>query len=446
MKLICLWALLQRLNERVDLFDYHWYQQTHDDHLQTMHNPALRLSSHPCQYLVPYRHEFLIRSDGFFLIFSNSVLLLLCLQFLNDYRLRDHEVDRSQSIAPQTGKKLDRLIMLMLALGLGYFAFDKFVLDPSRDIARELIISQQARSEALVERYGDKSIAVLPFVNMSSDPEQEYFSDGISEELLNLLAKIPELRVISRSSAFSFKGKDLDIPTVASQLQVSHVLEGSVRKAGNKVRITVQLIDARTDTHLWSQTYDRELDDIFAIQDEISGKVVEQLRLTLLEAAPQARKTDPEAFNLFLQGRFFLDQFTQESLEKASEFYQGALDIDPEYPPALKGLAEVYANRAAQGLLPLQESVETAWRLVRKSAELDPYYADAWAGIGSMYQYYEHDLNAAAHSFERAVQLGPNQGSIDSNHHAIQSRFWMDSTASRIFKSFSQPSSTLRQA
>ena len=137
--------------------------------------------------------------------------------------------------------------MVLLVLALGYFSFDKFVLDPVEDVQIAETAHQEGRSEALTESYGDKSIAVLPFVNMSSDPEQEYFSDGISEELLNLLAKIPELRVISRSSSFAFEGEKTDIPTVAKKLNVAHVLEGSVRKAGNQVRITAQLIEARTE-------------------------------------------------------------------------------------------------------------------------------------------------------------------------------------------------------
>ncbi len=157
---------------------------------------------------------------------------------------KEWEVDRSRSISARTSKTLDRIIMLVLALALGFFAFDKFVLDPARDATREEAVARQARSDALVESYGDKSIAVLPFVNMSSDPEQEYFSNGISEELLNLLTRIPQLRVISRSSAFSYKGKDIDIPTMAEQLNVAHILEGSVRKSGNRVRITAQLIEA----------------------------------------------------------------------------------------------------------------------------------------------------------------------------------------------------------
>ena len=175
---------------------------------------------------------------------------------------KESEVDRTQSIAPNTGKKLDRVIMVVLALALGYFAFDKFVLTPQRDAEQLAVLEEQktteveharqaGRTEAMVESYGEKSIAVLAFQDMSQDKDQEYLSDGIAEELLNLLAKIPELRVISRSSAFSYKGENIKLAQVAEELNVAHILEGSVRKAGNRVRITAQLIEARSDTHLW---------------------------------------------------------------------------------------------------------------------------------------------------------------------------------------------------
>jgi len=184
---------------------------------------------------------------------------------------KESKVDRSQSITPDTGKKLDRMIMVVLALALGYFAFDNFVLDPQReaDLIEENLAAveharQEGRTEALVESYSDRSIAVLAFDDMSPEGDQEYLSDGIAEELLNLLAKIPELRVISRSSAFSYKGKGTKLNQIAEELNVAHILEGSVRKAGNRIRITTQLIEARSDTHLWSETYDRTLDDVFA--------------------------------------------------------------------------------------------------------------------------------------------------------------------------------------
>src|SRR5210317_618825 len=172
---------------------------------------------------------------------------------------REHEVDRSQSITSETGQKLNYTIIAVLVLALGYFAYDKFALSAGREAelveATTQAVSEQFASEAPTVE-SDNSIAVLPFVNMSSDEEQEYFSDGLSEELLNLLAKIPELRVTSRSSAFSYKGKDFKIADVGRELNVSNVLEGSVRKAGNQVRVTAQLIKVDGDEHLWSETYD----------------------------------------------------------------------------------------------------------------------------------------------------------------------------------------------
>lgn len=162
----------------------------------------------------------------------------------------------------------------------------------------------------------ENSLAVLPFVNMSGDSEQEYFSDGLSEELLNLLAKIPDLRIISRTSAFSFKGKDVKLTDVEKELNVAHVLEGSVRKSGNQVHITAQSIEARSDTHLWSETYDRPLDNIFAIQDEIAAEVVAQLRLTLLGELSVVQETNPEAYALYLQGRHLRRQGKAEAFEQ----------------------------------------------------------------------------------------------------------------------------------
>ncbi len=320
----------------------------------------------------------------------------------------ERDVDRSRSVVHHTGKKLDRAIIVVLTLSLGYFAFDKFVLDPARDAEREETVAKQARSDALVESYGDKSIAVLPFVNMSDDADNEYFSDGISEELLNLLSKISQLRVISRSSAFSFKGKGIAIPALAEQLNVAHVLEGSVRKVGNRVRITAQLIDARSDTHLWSETYDRTLDDIFATQDEIAARVVAQLKLTLLgNETLSVRKTDPEAYALFLQARYLRLQDNPEAYVKALHLYQESLAIDPDYPPALEGLAEMYVYHGLFGLLPVGEASRLARQTIDRAIAIDPDFAVGVAGLGWIAILYDHDMAAAARHFERALMLDP---------------------------------------
>lgn len=198
---------------------------------------------------------------------------------------------------------IDRSIIVLLSLAIIYFSVDKFILDPARDLGEIAAATEQARTEAILQTSLDKSIAVLPFADMSEERDQSYFSDGISEELLNVLANIPELRVISRTSSFSFRGDSLHIPTIAEKLNVAHILEGSVRKFGDRIIITAQLIDARADRHIWSQTYERTLDDVFAIQDEISAMVVEKLKITLLGPQDIVFTTNPETYALYFQAR-----------------------------------------------------------------------------------------------------------------------------------------------
>jgi len=271
--------------------------------------------------------------------------------------------------------------------------------------------SPVARAE-LASGPASESIAVLPFVNMSSDPEQEYFSDGISEELLNLLARIPELQVTSRSSAFSYKGKDIKLVEVARELNVAHVLEGSVRRSGDQVRITAQLIDARSDTHLWSQAWDRSLDDIFKIQDEIAAEVVAQLKVTLLGEAPVVVETDPEAYALFLQARQLGHQITVESLEQSVALYNRALEIDPDYAAAWAGLASNYNFQTGNGLRPLDEGFALAREAADRALEIDPDCAQAYAVLGQFELTYNNDLAAAAPHFSRALALEPTNTDI----------------------------------
>ena len=326
---------------------------------------------------------------------------------------KEKDVDRSQSITPHTGKKLDRAIIVVLAIAVGYFAVDKFVLAPldeartAERVAKRVEEARQAgRAEAVVDGYADRSIAVLPFVNMSGDESNEYFSDGISEELLNLLAQIPELRVISRSSAFSFKGKNIEIPEIARRLNVAHVLEGSVRKSGDRVRITAQLIEARSDTHLWSQTWDRTLDDIFAIQDEIAAQVVDQLRVTLLGGAPHTEETDPDAYALYLQARYLASQVSAETLTEAQTLLEQALEIDPDYAVAWNALGNLYSIQAGRSLLPIDEGYALARDALARALAIDPDYAAAHANLGWIAM--NDDLEQAARHIERALELDPS--------------------------------------
>lgn len=321
---------------------------------------------------------------------------------------KEKDIDRSHSIAPTTGKKLDRVIMLVLALALGYFAVDKFVLSESREAAIAESARNEGRSEALVESYGEHSIAVLPFVDMSPQGDQEYFSDGISEELLNLLAKIPELRVISRSSAFSYKGKDINIVDVARELNVAHILEGSVRKASNQVRITAQLIDARTDTHLWSETYDRSLENIFAVQDEISAMVVEQLKVKLLGKAPKSLETDPAAYSLFLRARYLRRQGSENSLGQSIDLLQQVLEIDPNYLPALDDLISAVLNQSQAEGFSFEEGYEHARELTLKGMNIDPNFGRLYIQLGWIKMFKDGDLQAAASLYQRGLELDPN--------------------------------------
>lgn len=227
----------------------------------------------------------------------------------------------------------------------------------------------------------DRSIAVLPFVNMSSDPEQDYFSDGISEELLNLLAKVHQLRVVSRSSSFAYRGEDINILEVGNALNVAYVLEGSVRKAGDRIRITAQLIEASTDKHLWSETYDRDLVDIFAIQDEVSAQIIDQLKIELTGEAPHAYRTDPETYALFLRAKARLMQIGLYGDPEAVRIMEEVVASDPDYVPALMYLATIIGyesrNHGDQAIYPGELAERKKQELVDRTLAIDPNNAQA---------------------------------------------------------------------
>ena len=258
----------------------------------------------------------------------------------------------------------------------------------------------------------DASIAVLPFVNMSADKDQEYFADGISEELLNLLAQVPELRVIARTSSFSFKGKDVDIAEIARKLNVANVLEGSVRKSGDTLRITAQLVRASDSSHLWSQTYDRHMTDVFKVQDEIASTVVEQLKIKLLGDVPKTKATDPDAYALFLQAREISRQYTASAFERAIGLYKQALEIDGSYAPAWLGLATTYCDQLDNVLRPADEGIRLAREATKMALLHDPRYALAHGRLGWIATYYDRDLAAGARHIEHALALEPDDPDI----------------------------------
>jgi len=330
---------------------------------------------------------------------------------------KEKDIDRTASVTHKTGKQLDRIIIVLLALALGYFAFDKFVLEPARvsDLVEET--AQQARSEVLVESYGNKSIAVLPFVNMSSDLEQEYFSDGLTDTLIHGLAQVSGLRVTAKTSSFYFKGMNVDIREIARKLNVSNILEGSVQKSGNRVRITAQLIEANSDTHLWSKSFDRELEDIFAVQDEIAQEVVRALEVTLLDTEEErlAQRYQPslEAYEQLILGRHEMAKRTTTSLSAAEQHFKQAIELDPEYALAYVNLSQTYGLQWRNSGLVIEESLQRRQPLIEQALELDPLLGEAYVARASLHrdQYLKTGEGASIPVDEdilKALELSPN--------------------------------------
>ena len=347
--------------------------------------------------LAPALHlpEWINSALAFFLIlgFPLAIFFAWAFELTPDGLKLEKNVDRDASITPVTGRKLDRTIIAILVVALGYFIWQ----------------SQKAPTvDEVVETVaGQESIAVLPFENMSSDEEQEYFSDGLTEELLNLLAKIPELKVTSRTSAFFYKGKDIKLSDVGRELDVDHILEGSVRKSGKKIRITAQLIEVDTDAHLWSDTWDRDLDDVFVIQDEIAKKVVDELRVQLLGELPHAVTTDGDTYSLFLQARHTINQRTYESLLRGEELIDEAIRIDPDYAPAWVLKANIHSQQADVGARLPNDAFPLARQAVDRALELDPESSAAHALSGDIKISYERDFVGAKADFDRALELDP---------------------------------------
>jgi len=330
---------------------------------------------------------------------------------------RERDVDRSQSITHQTGQKLNLAIIAILVLALGYFAWDKFVLEPDRHPEHE----QSAEANPAQPAAAEKSIAVLPFVNMSNDSGNEYFSDGISEEILNALSQVSDLKVAGRTSSFAFKGRNEDLRQIGQALGVNHILEGSVRKAGARVRITAQLIQVDDGFHLWSDTYDRELTDVFAIQDEIARAILTQLKAALLEDEQErvvAKRANSEAYDLYLLARQRLYERTGPTIESAAELLDRATAIDPDYAPAYaqRGIATLLlAKRSGSyGDIPLQQALTQSKLYLDKALELDPDLPEAWAGLGLYHSTRPIGDAEAIEILRKALALNPNM--IDASN------------------------------
>jgi TolB-like protein/Tfp pilus assembly protein PilF len=321
---------------------------------------------------------------------------------------RDEDVRPEQSIAPQTARRMNRMIIAVLVLALGYFAIDKFVLAPRR------AVMPNDTSSAI----GAKSIAVLPFENLSDDKANAYFAEGVQDEILTRLAKVADLKVISRTSTQHFKSSPDNLPQIAKQLGVINILEGSVQKSNDQVRVNVQLINALTDAHLWADIYDRKLTDLFSVESDIAKTIADtlQAKLTGSERVSIAKTptANPEAYELYLKGRFFWNKRTAAHLRKSTEYFDQAIEKDPNYALAYAALAQAwlllpaYNGGAPKDCFPKAESA------AKKALALDDNSADAHAALAAVMGLYHFDLAGSIAEYERALQLNPNDA---TTHH-----------------------------
>ncbi len=319
---------------------------------------------------------------------------------------KESEVDRSASIVSATGHRLNYVITGFLILAV--------VLLLAERQFRPVVVAEPDAVVASEETDNERSIAVLPFVNMSSDAEQEFFSDGITEEILNSLASVKGLKVAGRTSSFAFKGKNDDLRLIGEALGVDHILEGSVRKAGAQVRITAQLIQVDNGFHLWSETYDRELTDVFAIQDEIANEILKQLRSKLVTeevVVAEAKRTNPEVYELYLQAKQRIYTRIRPEIETAVDELDQAVQMDQEYAPAFaqRGIAMLLLSDQQYGSIPNDESARRAKRYFDQALQLDPNLAEGWAGLGLYYiNNGSNDTEAAIDALAKALSINPN--------------------------------------
>jgi len=324
---------------------------------------------------------------------------------------REAEVDHDSAVSRRMTRRLDRLFMVALALALGFFALDKFLLDPARDAEQLATAVEQAKEDALMEvreEVRDGSLAVLPFQDLSPEGDQAYFGDGLAVDLINQLGNAPQLRVTGKTSAFSFKGENITIPQIGEALNVAHVLDGSVSKSGDRVRISVQLVDAREDTQLWSQTYDRTLGDIFDIRDEITLAIYDRLTIEFDRLKQRSLRTDPEVYDLTLQARdAYYAENSADDYKRAAQLLAQALAIDPDYVPAL--LLSVYVNAGLlnSGLISEEEADRLIDDPVARVLTIDPGNGTALGLLAWDDWEARLDLESAARRFSEALQTAP---------------------------------------
>ena len=323
---------------------------------------------------------------------------------------REEDVAPNESITPRTGRKLIGITIALAVMATGLFAYRIW---PARAGANTVPAAPPApaASVAPVVAIPEKSIAVLPFDNLSRDPDNAYFSEGIQDEILTRLAKIADLKVISRTSTQRFKSSPEDLHQIAQQLGVAHILEGSVQKSNDQVRVNVQLIKAATDAHLWAETYDRKLTDIFAVESEIAKTVAERLQAKLTGSAEQvlaSRPTDnTDAHELYLKGRYFWNKRTVLDLRKSLDYFQQAIDLDPHYALAYSGLADAHSILPIYDAMPPAEDIPKALAAARKAVELDESLAEAHTSLANALVM-NVQLPQSEPEFRRAIELNSN--------------------------------------
>ena len=315
---------------------------------------------------------------------------------------KTEEVDSDASITPSTGRKLDRVIIVALVVALGYFVWERQT--------GESIIGFSGEA-------ADKSIAVLPFADLSPEGDQEYFADGIAEEILNVLTQSPDLKVAGRTSSFSFKGQNLNLKVIGERLGVAYILEGSIRKSGNRIRITAQLVSAEDGFHLWSQTYRRDLSDIFAVQDEISRAIVEALQVEMAFGeliVGSAEGPDIEAYSLYLRGRQSLMKRSESDLLDAIRFFDVVIMLDPDFADAYAAKAMAHTLVAAYGSnwKSNVEGLATSKQAIDRALEINPDNSEALLARGITMLFLGRDWSAAKAALERALEIAPNNSEI----------------------------------
>lgn len=337
---------------------------------------------------------------------------------------RESEVDRSQSITHITRRKLDKAIIAVLVIALAYFAIDKYVLSerPGAVVSQTVAesVNQEAAEPTAVDEAIGKSIAVLPFVNMSADKSSEYFSDGLADTVLHMLAQIRELRVAARTSSFKFRDQALDISEIGSQLNVASVLEGSVQRSGDTIRVTAQLIDVSNGYHLWSGNFDRELKDVFAIQDEIANEVVSALKISLLGESGNRIVSDDtnnvDAYTEFLLAMQDLAAPHTETLPTALSHLQEAVRLDPQYARAYSSLGRAYMELHDYGLMGIIEALAEARSAASRALDIAPQSSEALAVLGYA-DLMDGKLQTAGQLLERAIETGPSDA-VALNYYA----------------------------